>query len=66
MVMAPVSAVTTTTGSPEGPSTAPVKISPPAFWLTLSPLISMTPLEELTSPFSATAPVSVVRVISLP
>ena len=65
--MAPVSAVTATTGVPQdGPSTAPVSMLPPAFWFTLSPLIWMTPEEDVTAPFKSTAPVPVVNVMSLP
>ena len=72
--MAPVSAVTATTevpseattGSPAGSSTAPVTMSPPAFWFTLSPLMVIIPVVELISPFRFTAPVSVVSVMSLP
>ena len=67
--MAPVSAVTVTAGAPvvpTAPSTAPVSMVPPAFWFTLSPLMVITPVEEMTSPFTSTAPVSVVSVMSLP
>ena len=66
MIMAPASVMTTITGSPDEPSTAPVSMSPPAFWFTLSPLMVMTPVEEVISPFRSIAPVSVVSVMSLP